>query len=265
MVLRAVLSRPSTLTDTMNHYCGGCGHGIDHRLVAEALDHFNLRDSAVGVAPAGCSVMLNKYFDVDTIESVHGRALAVATGIKRANPNRFVFTYKGDSNLTNIGMCETIHAANRRGKISVIFINNAFCGMIGGQMAPTTLIGQQTTTTPHGRKIETEGTPIKMAELMAGFSGVTYCECVALFNPKEVIRTRKAIFRSFEAQLSNAGMGFVEIFSPCVTKLKLNARKAKKWVEKEMCAAFSLGLIKNTFSKEYSASNMSRGDKPNAT
>lgn len=255
MAMQQILGRPDALATATNHYCGGCGHGVAHRLVAEALDHFDLKQKAVGVAPAGCSVMLYRYFDVDTLESAHGRALAVATGIKRANPGMFVFTYQGDGDLASIGMCETIHTANRGEKITVIFINNAVYGMTGGQMAPTTLPGQRTTTTPQGRSVETEGAPIKMAELMAGFGGVAYCERVAVFNPKQVLRARKAVFQAFEAQLQGAGMGFVEILSPCVTNLKMTPDKAQVWVENELCAAFPLGVFKDALSKNSGSSS----------
>ncbi len=250
MVMKKILGRPESLFDRPNHYCAGCGHGVAHRLVAEALDHYGLRGKAVGVAPAGCSVMLYDYFDVDTLESAHGRALAVATGIKRANPDLFVFTYQGDGDLASIGMCETIHTANRGENITVVFINNAVYGMTGGQMAPTTLLGQKTTTTPRGRSIATEGSPIKMAELLAGFDGVAYSERVAVYDTRQVLRARKAIFRSFDAQLQQAGMGFVEVLSPCVTNLKMSAEKAQKWVENEMRAVFPLGVYKDRLGKD---------------
>ncbi|MFA7692714.1 MAG: thiamine pyrophosphate-dependent enzyme [Candidatus Hydrogenedentales bacterium] len=246
MAVKPIYSRPQSLCDKATHYCPGCGHGVAHRLVAEALDHFRLQDKAVGVASAGCSVMMYDYFDVDTVEAAHGRALAVATGMKRANPNLVVFTYQGDGDLASIGMCETIHTANRGEKITVIFINNAVYGMTGGQMAPTTLPGQKTTTTPFGRSPERDGNPIKMAELLAGFDGVAYSERVAVFNAKQVIRARKAVFRAFEAQLLGSGLGFVEILSPCVTNLKLSPADAQAWVAQEMCAVFPLGLFKSS-------------------
>jgi len=266
MVMKQVFGRPQTLADRPNHYCAGCGHGVAHRLVAEALDHFDLRGKAAGVAPAGCSVMLYDYFDVDTIESAHGRALAVATGMKRANPDLFVFTYQGDGDLASIGMCETIHTANRGEKITVIFINNAVYGMTGGQMAPTTLPGQRTTTTPRGRSCANEGSPIKMAELMAGFDGVAYSERVAVFDVKHVLRARKAVFRAFEAQLHQAGMGFVEILSPCVTNLKMSTQKAQAWVADEMCAVFPLGVFKDTLTQgQNSPASVSATSKPRST
>lgn len=245
MTTQLTHGRPKTLFDVPNHYCGGCGHGVAHRLVAEALDKYELRGRAVGVASAGCSVMMYKYFDVDTVESAHGRALAVATGIKRAHPELFVFTYQGDGDLASIGMCETIHCANRGEKVSVIFVNNAVYGMTGGQMAPTTLPGQRTTTTPAGRSVEREGAPIKMAELMASFDGVAYSERVALYNPRQIMRARKSIFNAFEAQLKGYGLGFVEVLSPCVTNLKLSARKSQLWVENDLCATFVPGIYKN--------------------
>jgi len=266
MVMKQVFGRPQALFDRPNHYCAGCGHGVAHRLVAEALDHYGLRGKAVGVAPAGCSVMMYDYFDVDTIEAAHGRALAVATGIKRANPDLFVFTYQGDGDLASIGMCETIHTANRGENISVIFINNAVYGMTGGQMAPTTLIGQKTTTTPKGRCTATEGAPIRMAELLAGFDGVACSERVAVYDVRQVLRARKAVFRAFEAQLRHVGMGFVEVLSPCVTNLKMTPDKAQAWVEHEMCAVFPLGVCKALRDKEDDAQSQSTTESdPNAT
>lgn len=242
---KKVFSRPKALCDTATHYCAGCGHGVAHVLVAEAIDHFGLRGRAVGVASAGCSVLIYKYYDVDTVESAHGRALAVATGIKRANPNLFVFTYQGDGDLASIGLCETMHAANRGEKVSVVFVNNAVYGMTGGQMAPTTLLGQKTTTTPAGRRREHEGSPMRMAEMLATLDGVAYCERVALFDAKHVIKARSAIFRAFEAQLEGAGMGFVEVLSACVTNLKMTPSRAQRWVAESMCPVFPLGVYKD--------------------
>jgi 2-oxoglutarate ferredoxin oxidoreductase subunit beta len=213
--------------------------------VAEAIDHFGVQDRAVGVAPAGCSVMLYKYFDVDTIESAHGRALAVATGIKRAKPGLFVFTYQGDGDLASIGLCETMHAANRGEAITVVYVNNAVYGMTGGQMAPTTLLGMRTTTTPAGRTIGNEGFPLKMAEMLALLGGVAYCERVALYDFKQVRRARKAIFHAFEVQLKHNGFGFVEVLSACPTNLRLNASQSQKWVAEEMCQVFPLGVFKD--------------------
>lgn len=245
MAAKVVYRRPKALLDEKTHYCPGCGHGTAHNLVAEAIDHFGLRDRTVGVAPAGCSVLLYKYFDVDTIESAHGRALALATGLKRANPDLFVFTYQGDGDLASIGLCETIHAANRGEKVSVIYVNNAVYGMTGGQMAPTTLIGQKTTTTPAGRTMENEGAPLKMAEILAALDGVAYCERVALYDAKQVMRARRAIFHAFEVQLQGSGLAFVEVLSACVTNLRMKPVDAQRWVADVMCKTFPLGVFKD--------------------
>ncbi len=242
---KQVFSKPDALCDAVTHYCAGCTHGTAHRLVAEAIDHFGVADRAVGVAPAGCSVMLYKYFNVDTIEAAHGRALATATGIKRARPDLFVFTYQGDGDLASIGLCETMHAANRGEGITVIYVNNAVYGMTGGQMAPTTLPGQRTTTTPAGRNVGNEGYPLRMAELLATLDGVRYSERVALFDAKQIRRARKAIFHAFEAQLEHNGFGFVEVLSACPTNLKMSPVKAQRWVEEVMCATYPLGVLKD--------------------
>lgn len=242
---KKTFSRPKAMCDAVTHYCAGCTHGTAHRLVAEAIDHFGVADRAVGVAPAGCSVMLYKYFNVDTIEAAHGRALATGTGIKRARPDLFVFTYQGDGDLASIGLCETMHAANRGEGITVIYVNNAVYGMTGGQMAPTTLLGQRTTTTPAGRSIGNEGYPMKMAELMATLGGVRYAERVALFDTKHIRRARKAIFHAFEVQTKHNGFGFVEVLSACPTNLKMSPPKAQRWVEEVMCETFPLGVFKD--------------------
>ncbi len=245
MALKKVLGRPESLCEATTHYCAGCTHGTAHTLVAEALDHFGLRENAVGVASAGCSVLLYKYFNVDTIESAHGRALAVATGIKRAKPDLFVYTYQGDGDLASIGLCETMHSANRGEKLTVIFVNNAVYGMTGGQMAPTTLIGQKTTTSPAGRSISHEGAPLKMAEMMASLDGVAHSERVALYNPKQVMKARKAIFKAFEMQIEGKGMGFVEVLSACVTNMRVSPLEGQRWVEEEMTKTFPLGVFKS--------------------
>jgi len=249
-VAKKVFERPRSLCDAQTHYCAGCTHGTAHRLVAEAIDHYGLQDRAVGVAPAGCSVMLYKYFDVDTIESAHGRALAVATGIKRAKPDLFVFTYQGDGDLASIGLCETIHAANRGEAVTVIYVNNAVYGMTGGQMAPTTLLGMRTSTTPAGRTVANEGFPLKMAEMLAMLGGVMYCERVALYDFKQIRRARKAIFHAFEIQLKHNGFGFVEVLSACPTNLRMSPSKSQKWVVEEMCEVFPLGVLKDVPEQE---------------
>ena len=241
-----VFERPRSLCATSSHYCAGCTHGTAHRLVAEAIDHFGVADRAVGVAPAGCSVMLYKYFDVDTLEAAHGRALASATGIKRARPDLFVFTYQGDGDLASIGLCETMHAANRGEGVTVIYVNNAVYGMTGGQMAPTTLIGQRTTTTPAGRSVANEGHPLKMAELLASLEGVSYSERVALYDIKQVRKARKAIFHAFDLQIKENRFGFVEVLSACPTNLRMSPVKAQGWVAEKMIPAFPLGVFKDT-------------------
>ncbi len=242
---KVVFERPRYLCDATTHYCAGCTHGTAHRLVAEAIAHFGVGERTVAVAPAGCSVMLYKYFDVDSIEAAHGRALAVGTGIKRARPDLFVFTYQGDGDLASIGLCETMHAANRGEGITVVYVNNAVYGMTGGQMAPTTLLGQRTTTTPAGRTVENEGHPLKMAEMMAALEGVLYSERVALYDPKQIRRARKAIFHAFEIQIKYNGFGFVEVLSGCPTNLRVSPVQSQKWVENEMCKVFPLGLFKD--------------------
>lgn len=242
---KVVFERPRYLRDVTSHYCSGCTHGTAHRLVAEALAHFDVGERAVAVAPAGCSVMLYKYLDIDSVEAPHGRALAVATGIKRARPDLFVLTYQGDGDLASIGLCETMHSANRGEGITVIYVNNAVYGMTGGQMAPTTLLGQRTTTTPAGRTADNEGHPLKMAELMASLDGVLYSERVALYDPKQIRRAKKAIFHAFELQIKYNGFAFVELLSACPTNLKVSPAQSQKWVETEMRSVFPLGLFKD--------------------
>ena len=240
-----VFQRPQSLCDAPTHYCGGCTHGTAHRLVAEAIDHFGVASRTVGVAPAGCSVMLYKYFNVDTLEAAHGRALASATGIKRARPDLFVFTYQGDGDLASIGLCETMHAANRGEGVSVVYINNAVYGMTGGQMAPTTLLGQRTTTTPAGRSTANEGYPLKMAEMMATLEGVSYSERVTMSDAKHVRAARKAIFHAFELQVKENRFGFVEILSACPTNLHMTPVQSQQWVSDEMTKTFPLGMFKD--------------------
>lgn len=242
---RKVFGRPQSLVDVPTHYCPGCGHGVAHRLVAEAIDHFGIREQTVGVASAGCSVMMYKYFDVDTIEAAHGRALAVATGIKRTRPDLVVFTYQGDGDLASIGLAETMHAANRGEKVTVVFLNNAVYGMTGGQMAPTTLIGQKTSTTPQGRSMVREGAPLRMAEMLAPLEGVAFCQRVALYDPEQIYEAREAIFRAFETQLEGIGFAFVEVLSACGTNLRLSPPDAQRWVAKEMCPTYPLGIFKD--------------------
>ena len=244
--MKTVYSRPKSLKMNAFHYCPGCGHSIAHRLVCEVIDEMNLRDKTIGIPPPGCSVFAYNYFDVDMAESAHGRGAAVATGIKRAFPEAIVFTYQGDGDLAAIGTAETIHAANRGENITTIFINNAVYGMTGGQMAPTTLSGQKTTTTPYGRDKLLEGYPLKMSEILALVKGTVYIERVAVNSPANIRKTKKAIHKAFQSQIDNLGFSLVEILSPCPTNWKMTPLEAWQWIDKEMTKEFPLGVIKDT-------------------
>ncbi len=231
--------------DVITHYCPGCGHGIVHRIVAEALEEMDLGKSAICVNPAGCAVLAYKYFDIDTLESAHGRGTAMATGIKRARPDLFVFTYQGDGDLSAIGTAETIHSANRGEHISVIFINNAVYGMTGGQMAPTTLLNQKTTTSPDGRNPEYEGYPLHITDVVAAFPGVAYAERVAVSSPAGARKTKKAIMTAFQAQLDGLGYSIVEVLSPCPTNWKMTPSDSCRWIDEVMSQEFPLGVLKD--------------------
>ena len=241
-----VFSRPRALTDVPTHYCPGCHHGVAHRLAAELLDALALRERTLLVASIGCSVFSYNYFEVDAMEAAHGRAPATATGLKRARPDRFVFTYQGDGDLASIGLAEIMHAANRGEKISVVFVNNTVYGMTGGQMAPTTLIGQKTTTSPQGRRLEGDGAPLRMAEIIAGLEGVAYAARGALDSPGNIRQAKKMIRRAFEAQINNAGLGFVELLAACPTNWHMDAVSANKRIGREMIPAFPLGVFKDS-------------------
>ncbi len=243
--MKKVFTRTKSLKRNIFHYCPGCGHSIAHRLICEVIDEMDLQDKAIGIPPPGCSVFAYYYFDVDMVESAHGRGAAVATGIKRAFPEAVVFTYQGDGDLAGIGTAETIHAANRGENITSIFINNAVYGMTGGQMAPTTLVGQKTTTTPYGRDTILEGHPIKMSEILALIEGVAYIERVAVNSPANIRKTKKAIQKAFQVQLDKRGFAMVEILSPCPTNWKMSPVEAWQWVDKEMTKVFPLGVIKD--------------------
>ena len=242
--MKQVFKRPEALVDVPFHFCPGCHHGIVHRLVAECIDRYELRDKTIGVASVGCSVFLYDYLDVDVVEAPHGRAAAVATGVKRARPDNFVFTYQGDGDLAAIGTAEIIHAANRGELITVVFVNNAVFGMTGGQMAPTTMAGQETTTTPSGRDTSTNGFPIKMAELLSVLPGTTFVARAAVNNPKNLMRAKKLLRKAFEVQTNNQGFGFVEFLSACPTNWKMSPEQANKWVAEEMIPYFPLGIFK---------------------
>lgn len=242
--MKQVFKRPKTFVDVPLHFCPGCHHGIIHRLVAECIDHYRLRDEAIGVASVGCSVFLYDYFDVDVLEAPHGRAAAVSTGVKRAQPDRFVFTYQGDGDLAAIGTAEIIHAANRGEGITVIFVNNAVFGMTGGQMAPTTLVGQETTTSPYGRDIALTGYPIKMAELLSGLEATSFVARAAVDTPKNLMKAKKYLRRAFEVQMNDNGFSFVEFLSACPTNWKLPPQEATRRIGERMIPYYPLGIYK---------------------
>jgi len=242
--LEKVFERPRTLRPVTTHYCPGCGHGIVARLLAETIDELGIRERTVGIAPVGCSVLLYNYLDVDMYEAAHGRAPAVATGCKRVNPKLVVFSYQGDGDFASIGTAEAVHVAARGEKITTIFINNAVYGMTGGQMAPTTLEGQKTTTSPLGRNLDQTGYPIRMAELLTTLDGAAYIARVSVNNPKSIIQAKKAIRKAFETQIRGLGYSMVEILSQCPTAWHLSPIEATKWVEEEMKPYYPLGEFK---------------------
>jgi 2-oxoglutarate ferredoxin oxidoreductase subunit beta len=242
--MKQVFKRPKSLTDVPFHYCPGCHHGIVHRLVAECIDHYKLREKTIGVASVGCSVFLYDYFNVDVLESPHGRAAAVASGVKRASPGSFVFTYQGDGDLAAIGTAEIIHAANRGEGITVVFINNAVFGMTGGQMAPTTMLDQETTTTPFGRKQEVNGYPIRMAEIMAELTGTSFVGRCAVDTPKNLMRSKRLLKKAFEVQVEKRGFGFVEFLCACPTNWKMTPKQANDHVTNTMIPYYPLGIFK---------------------
>ncbi|MES9997315.1 thiamine pyrophosphate-dependent enzyme [Desulfovibrio aminophilus] len=237
--------RPEVMADRATHYCPGCHHGVAHRLVAELLTEMELVEKTICVTAIGCSVFLYNYLLVDSVEAPHGRAPAVATGVKRARPDNFVLTYQGDGDLASIGMAEIMHCANRGERVSVVFVNNTVYGMTGGQMAPTTLIGQKTTTCPGGRCREHEGMPIKMAEIIAGLGGTVFSARAALNNVKNIRQAKKFLKTAFEVQTKGLGFGFVELLSACPTNWKMNPVKANQRIETEMIPYFPLGIYKD--------------------
>jgi len=239
-------SRPKSLRNRPTHYCAGCGHGIVHRIVAEIVDELGIRERIVAIAPVGCAVLAYDYWDFDCSEAAHGRALAVATGIKRARPDLVVLSYQGDGDLAAIGTAETIHAANRGENLTCIFINNACYGMTGAQMAPTTVRGQKTATTPWGRRPEEgEGYPLIISELLAKLKGVCYVERTTTMKPKEVIKLKRAVKKAFLNQINKKGFSLVEVLSPCPTGWGMNAVSAVKFVEDKLSKEFPLGIIKD--------------------
>ncbi len=240
-----VFQKPKSLTDATFHYCPGCTHGIVHRLVAEAIDELGIEGRTIGIAPVGCSVMAYDYFACDMIEAAHGRAPAVATGVKRSMPDRIVFTYQGDGDLASIGLCETVSAACRGENITIIFINNAIYGMTGGQMAPTSLIGQVTQTSPYGRDPKTQGLPIRICELLASLDAPAYLARVTVNSVAHVRTAKKAILKAFRNQVEGKGFSLVEVLSSCPTNWGLTPEKALKWIDEKMIPVYPLGVFKD--------------------
>ena len=246
-----VFQKPKALTDAPFHYCPGCTHGIIHRLVAEAIDELGCEGNTIGVAPVGCAVMAYDYFACDMVEAAHGRAPAIATGLKRTFPENVIFTYQGDGDLASIGMAETVHAAARNENITVIFVNNAIYGMTGGQMAPTSLPGQVTQTSPYGRDVNTVGYPIKVSEMLSTLDGPEYIQRVAVNNVKNVLAAKKAIKKAFQNQIEGKGFSLIEVISSCPTNWGMTPQNALKWVEEKMIPYYPLGVYKdNTAEKE---------------
>ena len=249
--MAVVFEKPHALTDAPMHYCPGCTHGIIHRLVAEVIDELGIEGRTIGVAPVGCSVMAYDYFNCDMIEAAHGRAPAVATGVKRSDPEKnIVFTYQGDGDLASIGMAETVHAAARNENITIIFVNNAIYGMTGGQMAPTSLPGQVTQTSPYGRDVNHCGYPIRVCEMLSELEGATYLERVTVNNVANIRKAKKAIKKAFQNQIDGKGFSLVEVVSTCPTNWGLTPQKALEWLEENMLPYYPLGVYKDKTAEE---------------
>jgi 2-oxoglutarate ferredoxin oxidoreductase subunit beta len=242
--MERVYARTDLLTDTRFHYCPGCGHGVVHRVLMEVVDELGIQEQTIGVAPVGCSVFAYNYLNVDMQEAAHGRASAVATGIKRILPDKYVFSYQGDGDLAAIGTAETIHTANRGENILVVFINNAIYGMTGGQMAPTTLLGMKTSTSPAGRTVDTAGYPIKMADIVATLPGTYFVTRHAVHTPNAVRYLKKAVTKAFQYQKEKKGTCFIEVVSNCPSGWKMTPVQANKWLEQNMLPLYPLGDIK---------------------
>ena len=242
--MKQVFQRPKCLIDVPFHFCPGCHHGIIHRLVAECIDAYDLQEKTICAASVGCSVFMYDYFAVDVCESPHGRAAAVATGIKRALPDNFVFTYQGDGDLAALGIAEGIHTAHRGENVTIIFVNNTVYGMTGGQMAPTTMLGQTTTTSPFGREVMREGYPVRMAELLSGIDGTSFSARAAVNTPKNLMQAKKMLKKAFEVQIRKEGFSFVEFLSACPTNWKMTPEQANQRVRDEMIPYFPLGVFK---------------------
>lgn len=249
-MIKKISKRPESLKKAPFRFCAGCGHSLLHRIITEVIDELGIREKTIGFAPVGCAVFAYDYFNFDIIEVPHGRPPAVATAIKRLLPDRIVFTYQGDGDLAAIGTAEIIHAANRGENLTVIFANNATYGMTGGQMAPTTLLGQKTTTTPKGRKEKTAGYPIKISEMLATLDGTSFIIRTSLHSAKTIIETKKAVKKAFQYQIDGKGFSFVEVLSPCPTDWWMNPKEALLWMQKEMIPVFPLGIIKDKYSEQ---------------
>ncbi|MEW5744145.1 MAG: thiamine pyrophosphate-dependent enzyme [Nitrospirota bacterium] len=244
--MRKVFERPKSLTAAPFRYCPGCGHSIIHRLIAEVIDDLGIRERTIGIAPVGCAVFANEYFNFDMLEVAHGRPPAAATGMKRVAPDRVIFSYQGDGDLAAIGTAEIVHAANRGEHISVFFVNNATYGMTGGQMAPTTLAGQKTTTTPKGRDPKTMGHPLQVSELLATIDGASFIARSSVDSSANILTTRRMIERSFRCQMEGRGFSMVEILSPCPTDWGMSPQQSLVWLRENMMTAFRTGIIKDT-------------------
>ena len=253
-----VFEKPKALTDAPLHYCPGCTHGIIHRLVAEAIDELGIEGITVGVAPVGCSVMAYDYFACDMVEAAHGRAPAVATGLKRCMPENIIFTYQGDGDLASIGMAETVHAATRNENITIIFVNNAIYGMTGGQMAPTSLPGQVTQTSPYGRDVTVAGYPIRVSEMLSTLEGPEYIERVAVNNVKNVRNAKKAILKAFKNQVEGKGFSLIEVVSTCPTNWGMTPSQALEWVDTNMIPYYPLGVYKDKTAAAASAAEAAK-------
>ncbi len=240
-----VYRKPRLLNDKNMHYCPGCSHGVVHRLVAEVIEEMGVEHETIGIAPVGCAVFAYSYIDIDWVEAAHGRAPAVATAVRRLNPDRLVFTYQGDGDLAAIGTAETIHAANRGENITIIFINNGIYGMTGGQMAPTTLEGMTTSTTPYGRRVDLNGYPLKITELLAQLPGTCYVTRQSVHNPASVRKAKQAIRKAFENSLAGKGTSVVEVVSTCNSGWKMSPAKANEWMVENMFPAYPPGDLKN--------------------
>jgi 2-oxoglutarate ferredoxin oxidoreductase subunit beta len=249
--MNKIFERPQSLTDTPTHFCPGCTHGIAHRLIAEGLDELEITEKTIGIPGVGCCVFLYNYFPIDVLEAPHGRAPACATGMKRAQPDKVVFAYQGDGDMAAIGTSEIIHAANRGENITVFYVNNSVYGMTGGQMAPTTLLGQQTTTSPYGRDFKSEGYPIRMAELLATLEGVAYSVRVSLHTPKHVNQAKKAVVKALQMQIDEMGFTMVEFLSTCNTNWRVTPLEALDIIEREMIPYFPLGVFKERTGKDF--------------